>query len=359
MKIDSFRELLLKKAAGDTALEALIKYCRDDLIVDNIIEALEKMARSRHKGDAANLAVRHFSTEMDPETEPHMMREAIGHHVSRYKSALGSGKSDIANQHARQAFKLMNAADIAQKHSGGKLSIEHISPHPWERNKYAKQYPADHPKVKEGKYKPGAFVTKTKGLNYSGNDYSFLQQAPHESYRGEVKRHGHAGAYPFEQVRVNGKYIPVEENVDVKGYEPHHFDHHPIMSHFDESVRTRSPERDQQYLQEHEKYNNEHPHVQNYFEQHQKLEAADPEGYKQRGSKPSDPVHKEVPKLNLDDERSTGKPEEAVGEESAEQAAPEKESAPPDYESLANDPRVPETLRESLKNWIESQKGKK
>lgn len=302
MKIESFKELLIKKADGDTSLQALIKYCRDEIILETIVETLEKMARARHKGDAANMSVRHFGTEMDPETEPHMLREALGHHVSRYKSALNANRPQIANAHARQAFKLMNLADIAQKHSGGKLSFEHVSPHPWERNKYANQYDASHPKVQEGKYKAGDFVTKTKGLNYRGQDYSFLQQSPHPSYKSEVKRHGHAGAYPFEQIRVNGKYIPIDEKVQANAYEEHPFDKHPIVSHFDESPMKRTPERDQQYIQEHDKYYNEHPHIQDFFTHQQKLEAENPEEYAQRGSKAGAAVHKEVPKLSLEDE---------------------------------------------------------
>jgi len=355
MKIESFRELLLKKATGDVALQALIKYCRDEIILDGIMETLEKMARAKHKGDAANMSVRHFGTEMDPETEPNMIREALGHHVSRYKSALNSGRSQIANEHARHAFKLMNLADTAQKHSGGKLSFEHVSPHPWERNKYTNAYPANHPKVLEGKYKAGDFTTKTKGLNYKGNDFSFLQQAPHESYKGEVKKHGHLGAYPFEQMRVNGKYIPIDENVDVKGFESHPFDKHPIMSHFDESSRERTPERDQQYMQEHDKYHNESPHVQNYFEQQKKLEEANPEEYAQRGSKPGNPVHKEVPKLDIG-EQAPGVPPTAA---TTPKEQPTSEDSLKMVENAMNVPGLSEETKNSLKAYLDQQRGKK
>lgn len=355
MKVESFRELLLKKADGDLALQSLIKYCRDEIILDGIMETLEKMARARHKGDAANMSVRHFGTEMDPETEPHMLREALGHHVSRYKSALNSGRSQIANQHARQAFKLMNMADIAQKHSGGKLSFEHVSPHPWERNKYTSQYDASHPKVQEGKYKVGDFVTKTKGLNYRGNDYGFLQQAPHESYKGEVKKHGHLGAYPFEQIRVNGKYIPIEDVADIKGYEHHPFDHHPILSHFDESMKDRTPERDQQYIQEHEDYYNKHPHIQDYFAHHQKLEEANPEEYAKRGSAAGGPVHKEVPKLKIDDIK-----QEAPAELKQEVVqAPTADNSLKLIEDALNVPGLSEEAKSSLKAYLEQQRGKK
>jgi len=301
MKLSSFRELLLRKVQHDPNLFALLKYAREDILADRVIESLEKMARARHKGDAANAAVRHFATEMDPETEPHMLREAIGHHVSRYKGALGSGRQDLANQHAKQAFNLMNMADTAQKHTGGKMSIDYVPTQPWERNKYPKKYESDHPKVQEGKYKEGDFTTKTKGLRYAltGNDYGFLNQPPHEAYTGEVKRHGHNKAYPFEQTRVNGKYIPIEDVKDIKGYEEHPFDKHPIMQHFHESPQDRTTERDQEYIKAHDKFYNEDPHVENFYNQQAAHEAKDPKAYAERGSKASEPVHGDVGSLDL------------------------------------------------------------
>lgn len=305
MKLSSFRELLLRKVQDDPNLTTLIKYAREDLIAEQVIEALEKMARSRHKGDAANFAVRHFATEMDPETEPHMVRDAIGHHVSRYKAANAQARPELANRHAKQAFNLMNLADTASKHSGGKVSVDYVPTQPWERNKYPGTYDESHPKVQEGKYKKGDFTTKTKGLNYAlrGNDFSFLQNAPHESYSSEVKRTGHNKAYPFEQVRVNGKYITVDDPGQLKGYEEHPMDKHPIMSHFHESPQSRTPERDQEYVQQHNKYNEE-PHIENFFNRHADLEAANPEEYAKRGSQASDPVHGDVEGLDTSKESS-------------------------------------------------------
>jgi len=320
MKIESFRELLLKKAEGDSNLQCLIKYSRDEIIMETVLETLEKMARSRHKGDAANFAVRDFATEMDPETEPHMIRDALGHHVSHYKAALNSNRPDLANQHAKQAFKIMNMADIAQKHSGGKLSIEHVSPHPWERNKYTSQYDESHPKVQEGKYKKGDFVTKTKGLNYKGGDFSHLQQAPHKSYEGEVKKHGHLGAYPFEQTRINGKYIPIDDKVDLKGYEEHPLDQHPILNHFDASAKNRTPEEDAAYVQQRDKYYNDSPHIENFFNKQSAAEQADPEAYAKSGSEPGQPVHKSVEPLKITD---TASPRGAAQEQSKPAASTE------------------------------------
>src|SRR5690606_11399035 len=124
-------------------------------------------------------------------------RDALGHHISKYKSAVKSGRQDLANQHAKQAFRLMNLANTAQKHSHGKLHIDFVDPKPWERNhptlrrtfKDVMDETGEIPEpVKRGNKKLDNFVTDTKGLNYRGNDFSFLQGAPHESYGREVKK---------------------------------------------------------------------------------------------------------------------------------------------------------------------------
>ncbi len=312
MGIESFRELLLRKTVDNTNLQTLVKYARDEILVEKVLESLEKMARAGHKGDAANFAVRDFGLDMDPQMEPHMIRDALGHHVSRYKNALKSNNQSLANQHAKQTFRLMNIADTTQKHSHGKLSVDYVSTQPWERNKLLNTYANDHPKVQEGKYKEGDFTTKTKGLNYKGSDFSWLQQAPHESYKKEIKRHGHNNAYPFEHIKVNGKNIHVDDDVDSSTYEHHEFDRHPIMNHFEDSVKHRTPTRDQEYVDAKTKYHDDEPHIDGFFDRHEKLETADPKAYTERGSKPSDPVHESVETpLSLEDEKRAPAKEKA------------------------------------------------
>lgn len=347
MKFESFRDLLVRKADGNPNLQSFIKYVRDDIIADYALETLEKMARSSHKGDTANFAVRDFATEMDPEMEPHMIRDALGHHVSHYKAAIGAGKQDLANQHAKQAFKIMNLADRVQKHSNGKLAFEHISPHAWERNKFTEQYAADHPKVKEGKYKPGDFTIKTKGLNYKGNDFAHLQQPSHSSYEKETKKHGHTGAYPFENMRINGKYVHVDDNVDSSGYQPHPFDYHPILQHFDDPAHKRLPEADQRYIAARDNYANSE-HINSYFNKHQELEQADPEGYSKRGSQISAPVHAgAAPIAAKEGEQSPVAPQQAQPK-----AEPAAQNQPLDLSSL------PPHILAEIEKW-QKEKGKK
>lgn len=299
MKFEGFRELLLKKSA-DPELENMIKFVRDDVLADIVFESLEKMARAKHKGDSANFALRDFGLEMDPELHPKMIHDALSHHASRYKAALQAGREDLANSHAKQLFKIVDMADQAQKHSQGKLHINAVSPHAWERQHKTDQLTEEDAPVRRGNKRAGQFRTDTKGWRYRGKDYSFLQGAPHESYAGEVSKHGHLGAYPLENIRVNGKYLHIED-VDpneLRGHEHHAFDKHPIMDHFHHSASKRTPEHDKAYLEAKEKYYDS-PHIESYFDRHEKLETADPETYAQRGLKVSDPVHAEVEPLDI------------------------------------------------------------
>ena len=328
MKIESFRELLIKKAKGDPTLQSFIKYVKDELIVDHALETLEKMARASHKGDTANFPVRDFATEMDPETEPHMLR------VSQYKAALKAKNPALANRHAGQVYKMMNLADRTQKHSGGKLQFEHVSPHAWERNKFTNTYGTEHPLVQEGKYKPGDFTIKTKGLNYKGSDYGFLQKPPHESYSKEIARHGHNKAYPFEHMRVNGKYIPIDENADVEGgaYKEHPFDQHPILRSFDDPVHKRTPEDDQRYVADRDKYYNESPHIENHFNRMSELEAKDPEAFARRGNAPAGPVHDDVEGLQTGKQAAPAATAPQGTQEPTAQAAPSDQLSPEEEE---------------------------
>ena len=298
MKLESFRELLIKKSE-DPGLQNLVAFLKDDFLADMVIESLEKMARAKSKGDAANIAIRDFGSKMDPEKEPNMIHDALSHHISHYKAALGDNRKDIADQHAKQIYRIVDMADQAQKHSNGKLHMDAVSPHPWERNAKQNTYSEDHPLVQSGDYKPGDFVTKTKGWRHRGSNFDFLRQAPDKSYANEVRKHGNNKAYPLEQMRVNGKYVDVQDipKDQLKGYEEHPFDKHPIMEHFEKPVGKRTPEDDAQWSKQHEEYGSS-PHMDKYYDMEEAKEKSNPDEYAQRGSKPSLPVHDEVPELD-------------------------------------------------------------
>lgn len=297
----SFKELLLRKT-DDESLRTLINFAADEVLADHVIESLQKMALHRSAGSHANVAVRDFGTEMDPELEPNMIREALGHHASRYKAALESGNQKLANDHAAQFFKIMDVAHKAQPHSQGKLSVESVDVKPWERTHSSRsetfaqrmardpEYAKDNP-VTRGKKLPHQFVNDTVGFGFQpkGNDWSFLQSDPHEAYASETSKHGHVGAYPMEHTKINGKYIPIEDVADLGDTKkPHSFDQHPILSHYGESVKTRTPEREKQYLSERDAYMSS-PHVGSHLEHHEAL--VESGQHEHRGLQPGKPVH--------------------------------------------------------------------
>lgn len=291
MKLDSFRELLLRKV-NDPHLRVLIKYAKDETIFEHVVESLEKMAVSDHKARNANHTVRAFATEMDHEHEPAMIHDALSHHISGYKAAVNKGNQDVANKHAKQAFKLMNLAASTAPHSDGKLNISYVDPKPWER----------HHKLSQDEN--GKFKTDTKGLNWEGPDFKHLQSAPHESYHKDQTVRTHNKAYPFEHTAINGKHVHVEDHEDLgDNYHPHEFDSHPIMGHFKQAAKNRTHEDHVRYQQELDHWNENH--LPGWFERHEAMQSQDPEGYSKRGSERSSPVHKDVEPLNVAQKQTT------------------------------------------------------
>ncbi len=108
VELKSFRELLLKKADGNPTLQTIIDVMKDDLIANKVIESLEKMARPQASmGRSANAAVTAFGNQMKNK-DVEMMRDALSHHVSHYKSALKNGQREIADKHLNQIIPLMH-----------------------------------------------------------------------------------------------------------------------------------------------------------------------------------------------------------------------------------------------------------
>jgi hypothetical protein len=313
--LQSFRQLLLKKT-DDESLRTLIKFSSDSILVDQVIESLEKMAVNRNRGSHANAAIRDFGTEIDPELEPAMIREALGHHASRYKAALKQDNQSAANKHAENFFKILDMVHKAEPHSHGKLQADMVDIKPWERThpsrsetfadriardpEYAKENP-----VTRGKKLPHHFVNDTVGFSFKpkGNDWSFLQNDPHESYKNDTLKTGHQGAYPMEHTKINGKYIPIEDVEDLHDANMSHpFDKHPIMEHYGESVKKRSPERDSQYIAQRNAYMDS-PNVEKHLEHYENLHN---EGkLETRGSSVGEPVHGDLSRFVKPGDKST------------------------------------------------------
>jgi hypothetical protein len=316
--LKSFKELLLRKT-DDESLRTLIKMAADEVLADQLLESLQKMATNRSAGSHANLAIRDFGTEMDPELEPSMIREALGHHASRYKAALGSGDSKTANDHASQFFKILDMIHKVQPHSHGKLQAETVDVKPWERTHGSRsetfaqrmardpEYAKDNP-VTRGKKLPHQFVNDTVGFSFQpkGNDWSFLQNDPHAAYSAETTKHGHVGPYPMEHTKINGKFIPIEDIENVHdGKKNHPFDQHPILQHYSESVKSRTPERENQYLNERDAYMSS-PHIGHHLEHQQDLISS---GQREsRGLQPGPAVHAGSKRAEIPQSTSKGSP---------------------------------------------------
>lgn len=336
MSFSSFKELMLRKTE-DESVRTLIKMIADDVLADKVIESLEKMAIRKGAGSHANLSIRHFGDEMDPELEPAMIREALGHHASRYRAALNAGDQKTANDHASQFFKIMDLVHHAQPHSHGKLQADIVDIKPWERTHPSRsetfadriardpEYAKDNP-VTRGKKRPHQFVNDTVGFGFQpkGNDWSFLQNDPHAAYSDEVSRHGHAGGYPMEHTKINGKYIPIEDVENINDGKKHHsFDFHPILSHYGESVKSRSPERDEQYRKQHEEYASS-PHIEAHLTHQQGLHESG--AHEARGKEPGQAVHSTSKRLTP---KAAAEPKPELEPKTAQQTqAPAPKPAP-------------------------------
>lgn len=255
MQLNSFRDLLEKKII-DLDLRKTLQNTTDSVLADYVVEILEKMARHSLKSANENVSLSNFVSQMDPDTdhaEAHFIRDAMGHHASHYKAALKAGNQNLANEHAREFIKLGHLAHKIERIDPSKLKFDTIDLQPWQATR------------------PDLFADphKTSGVDLTGwrshkkmrgnKDYSWLQNAPHESRSVEVfkkpfkttqnpdgstENHFHNEAFPMEHVRINGKHIPVEENIDVSHgfFTPHAFDSHPIMNVFDDSASKHSPQ---------------------------------------------------------------------------------------------------------------------
>jgi hypothetical protein len=323
MSFSSLKELLLRKTE-DESLRTLIKMVAEDVLADQVIESLEKMAvHTKKVSKVANEALKDFATRMDPEHGPDLLREALGHHASRYKAALDTGDQKIANTHAASFFKIMDLVHHLQPHTHGKLQADLVDIKPWERTHPSRletfadkiahdpEYAKDNP-VTRGKKKPHHYRIDTVGFSFQpkGGDWSFIQNDPHASYGDETTRHGHVGAYPMEHTKINGKYIPIEnvENI-YDGKSNHPFDSHPVLSHFDEPSNKRTNGiRDAEYATQRKQF--ERSGLDSHDAHINDLKQSG--AYESRGLKVGQQVHAGSKRLERQNQEKEFKPAETV-----------------------------------------------
>lgn len=315
MSLNNFKELLLRKTAG-TPLQPIIQYMGEEQLSSFVMDSLEKMAQNPNvKGKDANYMVRDFASKAHGDTMGHMMRDALSHHVSHYKKNLESGNKDDAHAHAKQAQKIMNLAAKSQIHSNGQISLDHVDFHPWERQQFGKR--KTNKKTGEvvghGKNSKDDYVRNTKGLNLSNTnhkDYSFLEGSPHWSHGHKAEMNTHRGSYPWEDVKLSGKHLHVDDVEPQEGgfkANQHAFDNHPIMDYHDKHYNFKSsfdsPEQadvaaeklSNKKMEDHQDYDNRlnqwrQEHLPAWLDHHEEQQKADPDAYAQRGLNKPDKV---------------------------------------------------------------------
>ncbi|CAB4125081.1 hypothetical protein UFOVP53_57 [uncultured Caudovirales phage] len=281
MKLDSFKELLIKRAADMPDLQTLIKYMKDDFLLEHVLEALEKSVTHRK----INAALKHFGSNLMENREPAMIHDALSHHASYYRAAMKAGNKPLAQAHAKQLFKIMHmgqkitkdkeaisSEDPSGDHTRGKLKVEAPDVHPWERTHYGREMNSSGTKRK----------MDTKGFGRSdGKIHEWLQGAPDTEVHPKSKKH-EGKPYPLEEIKVNGKYLDVDPNVKLPDNATpivsHEFDSHPIMGVYKEKGEDHAPNHDK-YLNDVSAYEDS-PLMDSMYD---KLEAASPT----RGSTPS------------------------------------------------------------------------
>lgn len=362
MELKSFREILLKKADGNPYLQTLIKYAKDEIIAEEVVEALLKMAEpSAAMGRGANHAVTSYAAGMKP-VHVEQLRDALGHHISHYKGALAAhhAASDpkekaklrgVADQHLNRIIPLMHLAGKASKHSGGNLTIDYPSTTPWETN-YTTTERLPNGKLKEG--------TKDLGRRPSPNanraknpravpDYRYLEMAPHPGHASSEKM-PHKGGYPFEEIQLGHPmkrdagqaYLPIEEIKDVKDYVPHPFDAHPVHQHADTPQHELGPEH-------HEMINSglaswaDSEHHKKWLADQKAKHAANPEAYKARGTVKPGHVFEGVPLQEMQHHKPLPKSEAKALAEAVSapaQEAPSKGKAAAAPKAGGSDPKA-------------------
>ena len=284
MKLNSFKELLIKKAADMPDLQTLIKYMKDDFLLEHVLEALEKSVTHRR----INEALKHFGGNLMENREPAMIHDALSHHASHYRAAMKAGNKPLAQAHVKQLFKIMHMGqkitkdkeavsekDPSGDHTRGKLKIEAPDVHPWERTHYGREMNSSGKKRK----------METKGFGRSDGDiHEWLQGSPDTELHPKSKKH-EGKPYPLEEIKINGKYLDIDPNIktpEKASIVLHEFDSHPIMGVYKQKGEDHAPNHDK-YLNDISTYEDS-PLIDSMYD---RLESFSPT----RGSAPSSVIN--------------------------------------------------------------------
>lgn len=303
MELDSFKSILLRKADGNKNLFELLNNLEEDILVNSVVDALEKMAKPTHlTGINANGPITSFGANLD-KTDTTQLRDALSHHLSHYKAALkahhaapeGPDKSkmrQVADQHLEHALPLMHLAARASAHSKGKLGIDYPPLAPWETNYTTLE------RNPNGRFKRDAKLLRARpSKNAKRNDpnstaipdYRYLEMPPHPGHDA-ISKMPHSGGYPWEEVQVGAPadidakkaYLHIEDVPDKKEYTPHEFDQHPIRGVADVQADHLTPEAAQAHATDLVNWRGSEHHKK-WMEGQKSKFTADKDGYMKRG----------------------------------------------------------------------------
>ncbi len=313
MELSSFKAVLLRKAQGNSNLQTLIKSINDERFIDVVIEVLEKMPRATAStGSRANGPITAFGANANA-LDVNMMRDALGHHLSHYKSALkahhaapeGSPEKaktrQVADAHMDHLFPLMHLAARAANHSRNSknaFDLDYPKISPWETNYTTLKRnskgdgPLRDPKLLRVRTKNSGSISKNT------KDWGFLEMPPHPGHEDNATM-PHTGGYPWEEIQL-GKPADIDakkahlhiEDVPSKGeFTPHEFDHHPIREVQDAQNEHLSEARLQQYATD---LGNWHggEHQKNWIN---RMKALPPGEFTSRGSKKANHLYEGMP----------------------------------------------------------------
>lgn len=283
-----------------------------DLIVDLIKSVRGRIHSLKGRGNSEKIIS--FAENELPLLKD-FIYDALSHHLSGYNHHLKNGDEELADKHMRYFHQYMDLAERLANERPDQISIETPADiQHWEQN---------------AKLNKDGTPNKTAlhGWRLNQSDYSHVRKAPHPKFTQRIQEHGHTGAYPFERIKINGKYLDIDPDFDPtpSKLSPHNketsinhhgMDYHPLMTpyiinkrsvpYFALSVNDRQkiaegiekdrfgnllqqPDPDIHYSNIEEKFINKIlPKMSQYKEQ---LDNYFKEEGKERGAAPAEPVH--------------------------------------------------------------------
>jgi hypothetical protein len=310
MKLDSFKEILLKKIDGDPQLKLSIVNADNDFLLNRILESLEKMATPKEnmglKANAAIVAMAKRLTNKDVA----MVRDALGHHMSHYKAARKAGDRKTADMHLNKLIPMMHLIARIGAKNPQMINLDYVPGiRAWELNytrsdkvpgssKYKEDpkglrrrpantvrspHPEDHPEFNSKKAR-------------SVPDYRYLEMPPHPHLADEAAPH--TSGYPFELTRVGPTslldqghgFLNIKDIEGKEGYVPHAFDHHPIHELADMPQDKMTPEKMSNFVESLKAWHKS-PHSVGWMQEQEKAFQSNPENFRASSLGQKKPTH--------------------------------------------------------------------